>query len=362
MDDRIKQALFSLGWDSFFEQAYEPYADTGYLIGRVAAEHKGYLTLITPEGVKLSEVAGKLLHKDNVIGLPKIGDWVLYEDAPYSDRAVIKVILPRKTKFSRKTAGKELKEQIIAVNIDTLFIVQGLDENYNLRRLERYLMLGRRSGAECVVLLNKADLTEEAAEKERMAVQVAGESPVILLSCVSDMGIDVLRSHIHPGRTYAFTGSSGVGKSTIINRLYGEAIQETQAVREYDSKGRHTTTRKELFVMPDGSIVIDTPGMREIQAWDEDEEGEDDSFEDIEALARHCRFRDCTHTHETHCAVKAALERGELDEARVRNFVKLRQEREALVEKQRISGRLKQKQQVKQIHKQLKQHYKFKKK
>ena len=317
--------LADLGWNDFFAQAFAPYAAEGCLPARVTLELKGYFEVTGEFGAKLGECTGKYVNSAaTTADYPAIGDWVAVTPQPGDDtRANIHARLPRRTRFSRKTAGQEDVEQIVAANIDTVFLVSALDGNYHLHRLERYLAAAWSSGAQPVILLNKADLADDdaAALKAEIAT-VAPAVPVFVVSAQTRRGLKALAPYLTPGATIALLGSSGVGKSTLINRLVGERLQDTQEVREADGKGRHTTTSRELLIAPSGVIVIDTPGMREIQPWDAGA-GVDAAFGDVAAIAARCRFRDCAHTVEPGCAVQAALANGSLELARWQSFLRL---------------------------------------
>lgn len=313
--DRV--TLEQLGWDDFFAQAFAPHAAAGCLPARVTLELKGYFEVTAESGARLGECAGKFAHGTRTAAdYPAIGDWVAITPLPGDDtRATIHAILPRRTKFSRKAAGEQEVEQVVAANVDTVFLVTGLDGNYKLHRTERYLAAAWASGAEPVILLNKADLNDDTAAIVA-ELGVAGRGvPVHVVSAQTRRGLKALAPYLRPGRTIALLGSSGVGKSTLINRLVGDAIQDTQDVREADNKGRHTTTQRELIVAPAGFIVIDTPGMRELSPWDA-VAGIDAAFGDVTAVAGRCKFRDCAHAGEPGCAVQAALADGSLDSGR----------------------------------------------
>ncbi len=327
--------LTQLGWDAFFEQHFEPFRQKGLEPGRVAVESKGHYLVFTEKGEFTAEVPGRLIHRaKSRADYPKVGDWVALDILENEKKAVIREILPRKTKFSRKVKGEAVDEQVIATNIDVVFVVQGLDQDFNPRRLERYLVLVLESEAQPVVVLNKTDLCAAWPERVEQAKQAAPGEPVLAVSAVTGFGLDKLKAWIKPGETCAFIGSSGVGKTTLINKILGADLLKTGEVRAKDRKGRHVTTRRELVVLPDGGCVIDTPGMRELQLWSV-EEGLHEAFPDIEALAQNCHFSDCSHRHEIKCAVREAVERGEISQERYHSFLKLQDELAELERKRR---------------------------
>ncbi|HET7537993.1 MAG TPA: ribosome small subunit-dependent GTPase A [Candidatus Didemnitutus sp.] len=316
--------LAELGWNDHFAAAFAASAVEGGVAARVTLELKGYFEVTGEAGAKLGECTGKFIHDARgPADFPTIGDWVVVTLQPGDDtRANIHALLPRRTKFSRKAAGDQEVEQVVAANIDTVFLVSALDGNYHLHRVERYLAAAWASGAQPVVLLNKADLADDADDPKAEIATVAPDVPVFVVSAQTRRGLKALAPYLSPGSTIALLGSSGVGKSTLINRLVGENLQFTQEVREADNKGKHTTTQRELIVAPSGVIVIDTPGMREIQPWDAGA-GVDAAFGDVRTIASRCRFSDCSHTVEPGCAVVAALADGSLDPARWQSYLRM---------------------------------------
>ena len=313
--------LEQFGWRDFFRRQC-----VRGIPARVVSACREQFLVWTGHGELDAEPRGTLRYESPL--WPAVGDWViLREDAP-----VIERVLERRTTLSRRQPGRAASEQVLAANIDVLFIVSGLDRDYNLRRLERYLVLARESGARPVILLNKADLAAELGFDLQEAVErthaLAGGAAVLPLSAMTDCRLDAPTAHLAPAETVAMIGSSGVGKSTILNRLLGLERQQTSAVRAGDDRGRHTTTARQLFMLPGGSLLIDMPGLREVQLWASGE-AVDAGFREIQELAAECRFRDCTHASEPGCAV---LNAG-LDEARLANYQKMRRELEFLERK-----------------------------
>jgi len=288
----------------------------------------------------LSEISGKLRYEAlNDEEFPSVGDFVVVSLRTSEMRATIHKVLPRKSKFSRKVAGINTKEQIVASNIDTIFLVNSLNKDFNARRIERYLIMAWESGASPVILLSKADLCVDLEEKLSQTQKAAVGVPIHIISAVDNRGMDDLNQYLKPGRTIALLGSSGVGKSTLLNYLAGEIVQETKEVRTYDDRGRHTSTSREMFILNSGAIMIDTPGMRELQLWG-GTEGISEAFEDIEALASQCRFSDCMHKKEPGCAIKQAIEDGILDEKRFKSYSTLQKESKMIEKKQNDINRI----------------------
>jgi ribosome biogenesis GTPase len=328
MNDSNKYSLSRLGWDSFFEEQFRQVKIPGSVPARIASESRELYKVFSECGEPAARISGKMRYLAGEEGqLPAVGDWVVIVPQPNENSAIIHAMIPRKSKFSRKVAEEITKEQVVAANVDTVFIVNGLDggRNLNLRRIERYLTLAWNSGASPVIVLNKTDLCPDISVSIDSVESVAMGVPVHALSAREGSGLDELVQYLKNGKTAAFLGSSGVGKSSIINALIGEERQGTGEIRDDDKMGRHTTTRRELILLPSGGIVIDTPGMREIQMW----AGEDDlegAFPDIAALAERCYFNDCTHDREPGCAVRDAIESGDLELARFDSFKKLQNE------------------------------------
>jgi ribosome biogenesis GTPase len=315
--------LRTLGWDDAFATAFEPFAARGLQPARVALEHQHIYRVYDADGDCLARVRGRMRHQaDARQAFPAVGDWVAIQRRPDGD-AAIEAVLPRRSRFSRKVAGHLTQEQVVAANVDIVFLVSGLDNDFNVRRIERYLTTAWDGGARPVIILNKADLVENVAVLVAEAEAVAAGAPVHAISTKTGAGVAVLDGYLTPGVTAAFLGSSGVGKSTLINRLLGEERQRTSEVREKDQRGRHTTTNRELILAPGGGLIIDTPGMREMQLWDGDVA---DAFGDIQAIGADCHFRDCQHEQEPRCAVRAAVDEGRLSAARLDSYRKIQKE------------------------------------
>ena len=339
--------LIQLGWDQFFSNAFAEIEESGLEPARVSIEHNHLFRVYTASAELLANVSGRLIHAaSEPSALPSVGDWVAIRnnsDGP----AQIREILPRKSCFARKAAGDKTKKQIVASNIDTVFLVSGLDHEFNSKRVERYLVAARDSGAKPVIVLNKGDLDKDQTASLDELKTVAPNIPLHVTSCVDNRGIDELAHYLSDGETVALLGSSGVGKSSLINQLLGYNRQSTQTVRVRDSRGRHTTVHRELLVHPTSGVIIDTPGMRELRLWDTSE-SLDATFDDLSSLAEQCRFRDCQHETEPGCAVKTAVEQGQIPVSRLAHYRKLRSEQKQLDDRRLKLAELKEKQSTKQ--------------
>lgn len=291
---------------------------------RVITQEKGFYRLSDGNTEKLAEVSGKFRHEaQSVSDYPAVGDYVVASWPKDGSNSIISSLFPRRSAFIRKAAGVDAHEQIVAANIDTVFVCMSLNNDFSLRRLERYLATAWDSGAVPVVVLTKADLCADLPGKIAEVESIAIGVDILAVSSLKE-DIGAVLPYLRPGKTIAFLGSSGVGKSTLINKLLGEEVILTAGIRK-DDKGRHTTTHRELLTLPCGAFVIDTPGMRELGMW-EHEAGIENAFSDIEALASRCRFSDCTHNREPGCAVQAALQDGSLSTDRWLSYCKLKTE------------------------------------
>jgi len=353
--------LEALGWNQDLDRAFQAWADEPDVRpGRVLIEFN-YIYRVWCGGGEIDAVrSGRLTHRATSRGdLPAVGDWVVVRKLADENRGAIIAVLPRRSWFSRRMAGHVTDEQVVAANVDVVFIVMALDDDFSPRRLERYLLLARESGASPVILLTKPDVCVDVPARVAEIAALAGDVPVHVVSPKFDQGLDRVAEHVPAGKTGALLGSSGVGKSTIINRLVGREVQKTRHIRESDSKGRHTTTHRQLVFLPNGGFLIDTPGMRELQLWDVGEAVKE-TFDDIEALALECRFSDCRHRDEPRCAVKTAVEEGRLSASRLESYVKLQDELEHLARQQDQRAQIEQKRRGKIGAKALRQHLKSK--
>jgi ribosome biogenesis GTPase len=319
--------LTKLGWNADLNQQFAPYQAKGLVPARVAVEDKHFFRVWTAEAELLAQVTGHCLHeaRGSNAKLPKVGDWVAVKLVAKEAKAMIHAILPRRTALCRKMAGRGSTQHVLATNIDLAFMVTAVDASFDATRLEQMLVMARESGARPVGLLNKIDLCDDLDARLADATRVAGETLVLPVCALTGRGVKKLAQLIKPGDTAVFIGTSGVGKSSLINRLYGEDLQATLEVRTQDAKGRHTTSWREMIFLPQGGVVIDTPGMREFHLWMASE-GSKPLFPELDALAVRCHFRDCTHTKEHQCAVLAALAAGTLPRERYDRFLKLQLE------------------------------------
>jgi ribosome biogenesis GTPase / thiamine phosphate phosphatase len=334
-------ALDALGWNAELASAFEQLEDDNLFPARIAAQHRGEFVLFAEDGDVRARAAGRLFYNHEVGGqLPAVGDWVAV-----TPPATIASILPRRSAFIRKNAGQDSTEQVLATNVDAAFLLAGLDDDFSLRRLERYITIAWESGAQPIVVLTKADLASDVGEAVLSVESVAIGVPVHPISNVTGEGLAALDAYVQPGRTVVLLGSSGVGKSTLLNRLAGEDVMLTREVAA-DGTGRHTTTHRELVQLPGGGMVIDTPGLRELQFWEGDLSA---AFEDLEALALECKFRNCAHVQEPGCAVQAAVDNGTLELDRLRSWRKLQRELEAVAARTDMRLRIARKKRWKQM-------------
>lgn len=346
--------LKKFGFDAFVEKHLEYCQLEKLSIGRICAEYKEGYKLFSENDELTAVVSGKFRNDSKSReDFPAVGDWVLFEIVNEGEKAIIRKILPRKSKFSRKVAGKETQEQIIASNVDFAFIVCALNYDFNLRRIERYLSLIWQSGATPVIILSKTDLCTDVQTKIAEVENIAFGVDIHAISNISSDGINVLQKYFSNNKTVVLIGSSGVGKSSLINNLAKENVMNVSVLRSNIEKGRHTTTHKQMLILPDGGLIIDTPGIRELQLWDA-ENGISHTFSDIEEIIKFCKFNDCTHTNEPGCAVKKAIKEGLLDVDRLNNYLKVQKEQEYLTNRQTQSAAKVEKDKWKSIHKQIK--------
>ena len=318
--------LHDLGWDDGFAASFGPYEDD-FEPARVSAQHRGGYDVLAESGERRVRLTGRLRHEAaSAAELPAVGDWVALRDQ------TIQAVLPRRSAFSRKAAWSPTEEQVLAANLDAVFVVTALNGDLNLRRLERYLTLAWESGATPVLVLTKSDLCEDVGAAVLSVEQVSLGVGTHAVSNLTGEGLEELASYLAPAKTIALLGSSGVGKSTLANRLVGQELQTTHEIAE-DGRGRHTTTSRQLIRLPGGALLVDTPGLREVQLWDADD-GILEAFADVDELAADCRFNDCVHLHEPGCAVQAAIDEGRLPRERLQSYRQLQRELQRLATKQ----------------------------
>jgi len=350
MEDVIVYELSALGFGPFFEQQLQQSGGDEVIPARIAAEHRGAYEVWSTAGSGRAQLAGRLRLELEDAGAPGVGDWVVVKDAPDPGHTtVIERVFERRTVFTRGAAGRESRAQAVAANVDLVFAVCGLDADFNVRRIERYLARIWASGAEPAVILNKADICADTAARVAEVENHAVGVPVHVISALHSEGIEAVRACIHNGMTVALVGSSGAGKSTLVNALLGEERMRTGEVRASDGRGCHVTTHRQLVLLPGGGLLLDTPGMRELQLWSADE-GLTETFEDIDALASSCYFTDCQHRTEPRCAVKAAVDDGRLPAERLANYHKLQDEQQHLLDRQDALALQEEKKRVRTIH------------
>jgi len=343
----MNKELKIYGWNDFFEaQLHSLGLNEEIIPARVSVEHRKYYEVYSSLGELTVSKSGKLFH--NITDFPAVGDWLAVKPVPGEDKAIIEAILPRKTKFSRKKAGTTTEEQIVAANVDIVFLVSSLNQDLNLRRIERYLTLAWDNGIMPVIVLNKTDLCDDVEQAVSDVDGIAFSTPIHAVSALKNDHIDELMKYLEGNKTVAVIGSSGVGKSTIINDICSAEKMNVSDIGLYKDKGRHTTTHRELMLVPGGGLIIDTPGMREIQLW-EGAEGLSEQFDDIEQLALECKFTDCKHDGEPGCAINEALAAGIITKDRLKSYKKLLNEVKYFERKQDIKAKLSEKKKWKKI-------------
>jgi ribosome biogenesis GTPase len=350
-------SLESFGWcsGSSIELAFAALPPMGLVAARVVSEYRGAYRVQTAIEEVAAHVTGQFRHQvQDPTGFPAVGDWVAVHPADKGNSALIHQVLPRTSQFVRQAAGTATIGQVVAANIDTVFLMSGLDDDFNLRRLERYLVTAWNSGASPVIVLNKADVCPDLTSVIAQVEAIAQGVPIYPISATTGEGLLQLDADLQPGKTIALVGSSGVGKSTLTNYLLGSEQQLTQIVRADDSRGRHTTTHRELLRLPSGALLIDTPGMRELQLWHSGS-GLQETFTDIATLAADCKFRDCQHDSEPGCAVQAAISAGQLSRKRLQSYQKLQREQQRIEQRQDSQARRNSKQRWKPITKTMRQ-------
>ena len=317
--------LTDYGWSEALQREFDSLARRDLIAARVVVHRRGLYRIVTDAGELTATLSGRFMHDAPTEDFPAVGDWIAVAARLEEGSATIHRVLTRRSSFIRRASGPGGGAQVLAANVDVVLIVSSLNEDLSLRRLERYLATAWASGAQPVIVLTKADLASRPEEDVSAVEAIAYGVPVVAVSALTGSGLDRLSPHLAQGRTAVLLGSSGVGKSTLVNAFVGHDRMETQAIREDDARGRHTTTHRELILLPNGALILDTPGMRELALWDVSE-GLSNTFEDIASLSRECRFRDCRHTNEPGCAVRSALESGVLSEGRWQSYVKLNRE------------------------------------
>ncbi len=352
--------LQHIGFNDFFDTHFSSYQEKNFKPARVIRQNKTNYIIMSEVGELTAQLSGKMLHEENS-NKPVVGDWVVVSIITDDSLAIIHATLPRKTTVERKSAGIKTEAQVIAVNIDKLILVVGLDDNFNIRRIERYLTMIYDSGAEPIILLNKSDLCDDVEARKAEVESIAFGIPVITISALINFGMDELAEHLQEGKTLALIGPSGVGKSTIINHFMNYEKMVVKKVSDEKHQGRHTTTHRELIILPNGAIMIDTPGMRELQLWG-DEDNVSKSFSDIESLSAMCKFHDCKHQSEPGCAITEAIESGELDKKRFDSYLKQLRELKHLSSRKDQLGRHEMNKRGKKFAAQIKAAVKFKKK
>lgn len=354
--------LIELGWNEKLDNIWKDKQDGQAVRGRVTTQSREFYRVLTENGEWLCTLPGSF-HEKPVFDYPAVGDWVIVSQLPGEDRGIIRDVFERSASFVRKTAGFETKAQVIAANMDYAFLVMSCNEDFNIRRLERYLIAAWDSGSDPVIILTKSDLIgdQERSDLERQAESVAYGIPIYFVSNETGENIAELQEWLKPNRTGVLIGSSGVGKSTVVNSLIGAEKMPTNGIRENDGKGKHTTTHRELVLLPQGGILIDTPGMREFQLWNKmmQDQGLSESFKDVEELAAQCKFNDCQHTTEPGCSVRQALAEGFLSEERYGSYKKLQKELEHIARKENEKLRRQEKEKWKNVSKSLKEKHRY---
>ena len=330
--------LQDIGWNKFFEEQRER-LDSGFSVARVINGQRSQYRALTESGEIYLKVLGRMLQNSELAGgLPVVGDWVVYDPVPGEDKGVISSILQRFNSISRKVIGKKSDRQIIAANIDTMLIVTSFDSDFSINRLERYVTIAKSNETEPIIILNKADLVKNTENYIAKVSESLSDITILTMSALKQIGVDSILEYIGKRKTSIMVGSSGVGKSTLINELLGEKRQKVEEVREGDDKGRHTTSTRDLFMLPNGGMIIDNPGMREVQLWlDEDELSL--SFTDIEELSIGCRYANCQHIEEPSCAVKEAIKAGTLTQRRLESYHKQSKELKFLSNRSDIAAK-----------------------